>query len=178
MAFQGNALILDKSTRTPQQEDIDPTTGFISYDRIDAFSVTKKVEFLRLYRQNLNMTKSAEMVGSLRQTVMDHMNRDRNFAKAVHQAKLGISDELVEKSRKIALKDEGVRDRWSLIERLNPDEYGRKNQDFPPQIVINVDGKLMQNYNQEQKVIDTEIISTEGDQCNITNVIGTSPTGN
>jgi len=142
----------------PQQSEIDPVTGFLSYNRMDSFNVTKKVEFLRLYRQNLNMTKSAELVGTMRQTVMDHMQRDRAFAKAVIQAKLGSADELVETARDVAKKPEGVRDRWALIERLNPEEFGKKNETAPTEINVILDGKFLENLDVKQRAIDAEIV--------------------
>lgn len=169
-------MSLLNAVSNPEDFDIDPTTGFISYNRIDAFSVTKKVEFLRLYRQNLNMTKSAEMVGSLRQTIMDHMRRDKLFAQAVTQAKLGIGDQLVDKAREVALTDEGVRDRWSLIERLNPEEYGKKEQAGNAQIVINIDGKTLAKYEAEQQSIDAEIISSSDNKSYISHSPTERPT--
>ena len=156
------------SIRQPQESDIDPTTGFISYDRIDAFSVTKKVEFLRLYRQNLNMTKSAELVGSMRQTVMDHMGRDKAFAQAVMQAKLSISDRLAETALDVALKPEGVRDRWSIMERANPDEWGRKEQISQTEIKISLDVKEIDSLKAHMQAIDAEIVGNTVDRKQIT----------
>ena len=138
--------------------DIDPITGFMSYKRFDSFDATRKLEFLKHFRNTLNMSKAAEISGTNRMTIQFHMERDRKFARAVTQTKLGISDDLVETARNVALKPEGVRDRWSLIERLNPEEYGKKEQSSQTEIKITLDGKMLDYYKQRQEVIDTEIV--------------------
>jgi hypothetical protein len=139
-------------------QDIDPTTGFISFSRGDTFSAARKVEFLRIFRMNLNMTEAAESVGTGRSTVVDHMDRDVSFRRAVNAAKLGVADILVSKARQVAMKDEGVRDRWSLIEKLNPDEYGKKEQNNNQPILISIDGKMLDNLIAKQNAIDAEVL--------------------
>jgi len=138
--------------------DIDPITGFISYKRFDSFDSTRKIEFLKHFRLTLNMSKAAEISGTNRMTIQFHVDRDRKFARAVTQTKLGIADELTETAKNVALKPEGVRDRWSLIERLNPDEYGKKEPVSQTEIKIILDGKMLEEYSTRQQSIEAELV--------------------
>jgi hypothetical protein len=148
----------DKFNPQPLDDhEVDPITGFITYKRFDAFNAPKKLIFLTHYRKTLNMTKASELCGTNRMTVMYHFERDRAFAKAVMQCKLGVADELVETAREVALKDEGVRDRWSLIERLNPDEYGKKDAHSTTEIKITLDGKLLEDAAIRAQALDTSL---------------------
>lgn len=158
----------------PQQSEIDKTTGFLEFNRHDAFSASHKVEFLKRYRETLNMSEAAESVGFHRATIMHHIDSDRAFAGAVAQAKMAIADELVHVAQRVARKDEGVRDRWNLIERMNPTEFGKADS-APPTVNIVIDGKVLENAQTQANAIEAEVLSSYTESTTGTLPPSTSP---
>ena len=103
------------------------------------------------------MTEAAESVGVGRTTVVSHIANDPTFARAVNASKLGIADCLVGVAIDNAKSPEGVRDRWSLIERLNPTEFGKVEQS-PTEITITIDGNKLTSSLAQANALEAEVV--------------------
>jgi len=140
MEEQDQALIAVPATTPRNLSYKDPTTGFITADQANAFSASKKVEFLRVYRANLNKTAGAESVGITVTTINEHLEFDKVFQRAFNEAKMSVQDRLVHKATEFAQKPQNVRDRWELINRIGG-EWAAKQDGNQINIQINVDGE-------------------------------------
>ncbi len=145
MAFEGTHLTLDKST------------GFVETNRVDAFDAERKFKFVKLFREIFNITKCCEIIGINRMTFMHHREHDPAFKSAIYENKEVVCDNLEETAYKTALKAEGVRDRWRILETYRPDVWGKQDQQNHS-ITINIDGSLLSHFKAKSEALEAEIV--------------------
>lgn len=138
----------------------DNETGYLESNGFSlAFDAQKKTEFLKLYKANgLRYWKTCEQLGVKGETVNKHLRIDPVFQHDMEKLEAEYVDNLEAMSRDIAMTPKGVIDRMCQLKALLPGKYGgHENRNHGPQVIINLDGKFLEDMRKREQIIEAQI---------------------
>jgi hypothetical protein len=141
---------------------IDPQTGFLeSLGYANAFDGDKKTAFLKAFRENgLRLRRACDSLGISIDTIHRHYKLDHVFKEQFDLVEAQYIEDLESVSKVNALNPKSVIERIFQLKCLLPDKYGQENKPSKTEITINVDGKLLQKFEDKQKVVDAQIVTS------------------
>lgn len=157
-------MFLDPSAK-PADKDlsqcvVNPETGFLENLSIaTAFNSDRKVQFLRLYKANsLAVYETCDMMGLSHHTLNTHYKADPVFKQAVDDLRERYTDELEAVSRRNALEPKMVIERIFQLKSLKPQTYADQKLISGPNIVFNIDARLLSKELDRVKAIDAQVV--------------------
>lgn len=143
---------------------IDAKTGYIVNPAYaHNFDGQKKVQFLKLYRDNgLRLYDTCRKLGLSVDTIHKHNRIDSKFHKDMKEQERAYFDDLEGISRENALNPKMVIERIFQLKSHFPGKYGDQKRENSGNITINVDGKAlakaMDHKNNIENSIDAKIV--------------------
>jgi hypothetical protein len=141
---------------------IDPATGFVvSLAYEDAFTPEKKLRYLEMFEASGGLVcRTAYELGMNDDTVRKHMRIDPKFAQLITAAKQRCNENVEGVLYKRALDPRGAFDRAVWLRNNYRDKYGEQQSNTGNQITINIDGNLLKKFEEKQKVVDAQIVTS------------------
>lgn len=139
---------------------VDPKTGFLeSSGYVYAFDADKKSQFLARYRSNgLAIYQTCKEFGISHHTINKHYQIDKIFKAEMDHVEREYVDQLEAVSRTNALNPKAVLERIFQLRSLLPAKYADQKSNSCPSVVINFDGKFIEEMKRRENIIEAQIV--------------------
>lgn len=164
----GDGVIMDDIQRVVRTyHSVDPNTGYIQTtgNYPNAFDPVRKEAFLELYKANgLRLRRACREMGMSEATISHHLKIDPVFKEKFDGVEADYIENLEQVSRDNALNNpKAVIERIFQLKCLLPLKYGQENgysQRGNGQIIINIDGKMLEASRKRDETMDAQVITS------------------